>query len=84
VGSCVKDETDPRDIDLVICLPAQVFEAMYSGRWDLWAKDCAKQSLEWTLQCKRAIDFKTQTQSLFNSFTEPRKIFYRGWVSSET
>ncbi len=41
--------------------------------WRRWARDCAKQNAALTRWCRRKVDFKTQPQSLFDSFTQPRR-----------
>lgn len=40
--------------------------------WLRWARDCAKQSLELTMFCHRQVDFKTQPQTEFDTFSGPR------------
>jgi len=83
VGSALVDP-DPRDIDLVVPVPAELFTAMYDvgpetpgaipPHWRRWARDCAKQSRELTLLCRRAVDFKTQPPDVFAEFaTKPRR-----------
>lgn len=91
VGGALYDY-DPRDVDLVVPLPNDVFLACYGSRhdkieawgngwatadptplWMRWARDCAKQSLELTRFCERAVDFKTQPQSFFDTLaSKPR------------
>ena len=91
VGGALTDP-DPRDLDIVIPVPNDLFLAMYGdpedttngwvdGRrtsqpppmWLRWAKDCAKQGRELTLFCRRAVDFKTQPKSYFDTFEDKPK-----------
>jgi hypothetical protein len=83
VGGAVTD-SDPRDVDLVIPIPDDLFKTMYgmfpgekyemedasnpSKHWRRWARDCAKQSRVLTLACIRAVDFKTQSQTTFATY----------------
>lgn len=89
VGGALRD-FDPRDLDVVIAVPDDLFRAMHGdpfGKVDLarwssglrdanppafwrrWARDCAKQSRAMTLFCGRTVDFKTQPQSYFDTYS---------------
>lgn len=68
---------DPRDIDLIVQVPDELFQAMYEGGdekafWKRWAGDCAKQGLELTMLCRRQVDFQTQPQKVFERINKPR------------
>ncbi len=75
VGSAMYS-SDPRDLDVVIPIPEDLFVAMYGEddgtQWRLWARDISKQGRELTFACRRQVDFKTQPQLLFESIGEPR------------
>lgn len=94
VGGALRD-FDPRDLDVVIPVPDDLFRAMHGdpfGKVDLtrwssglrdanppafwrrWARDCAKQSRVMTLFCGRTVDFKTQPQSYFDTYTDKPRI----------
>lgn len=88
VGGALHDD-DPRDIDLVVPVPDDLFRAMYnngaaadlstwssgqreanpSKMWRLWARDCAKQSRNATMFVQRTVDFKTQPQTYFDTYS---------------
>ena len=87
---------NPRDVDLVIPIPNDLFVAMYGQPgdtnnpanvierdflggfylatpiWRRWARDCAKQGRLLTMQCERAVDFKTQPECQFDRYDKPR------------
>ena len=87
-NDAVVDE-DPRDVDLVVPVPDDLFLAMYnsgapadlstwssgqreanpSKMWRLWARDCAKQSRNATMFVQRTVDFKTQPQTYFDTYS---------------
>lgn len=80
VGSGIVDP-DPNDLDIVIPIPDELFEARYgrhvddgfpTSQWKRWARDCAKIGRELTMECKRSVDFKTQPRTLFESIEKPR------------
>ena len=87
-AEALRDE-DPRDVDLVVPVPDDLFLAMYnsgapadlstwssgqreanpSKMWRLWARDCAKQSRNATMFVQRTVDFKTQPQTYFDTYS---------------
>lgn len=95
VGSAITDP-DPRDIDLVIPIPDDLFAAMYGEEnttvernvgdwctgtgghatpiWLRWARDCARQSRQLTMACRRAVDFKTQLPIRFDSYADKPRV----------
>lgn len=85
VGSGLVESKDPNDIDVVIPVPDDLFDAMYgvyvapidrgtpSAQWKRWARDCAKQGRELTMVCMKSVDFKTQPKSLFSTIAKPRR-----------
>lgn len=94
VGGALTD-FDPRDVDIVIAVPDDLFRAMHGdpfGKVDLttwssglrdpnppafwrrWARDCAKQSRAMTLYCGRTVDFKTQPESYFATYSDKPRV----------
>lgn len=83
VGSALTS-ADPRDIDLVVVIPDDLFQAMFEGGtesdfWKRWAGDCAKQSRELTMLCRRQVDFRTQPQKVFEGFVDKPRVRVDGF-----
>ncbi len=83
VGSALHDP-DPRDIDMVVCVPDPLFEAMYQPGdpwvgtqppewWSLWSRDCAKESRWMTERCMRTVDFTVQSATMFEAYKTQEK-----------
>ena len=71
VGSAVTSD-DPRDLDLVVILPDDLFVAAYGPSldpadppaiWRRWARDVARQGATLTAEFHTAVDFKTQPET---------------------